>query len=713
MSAARVIRGAGQTLVLTLPERGQPRIAAWGAFVLPSETAFRALGDLMARSSRINGMDENVPAAVLLPTGGMGFFGAPAIAGHRGGRDFLMEFSEWTERETKPGRTVLVGRDLVAELSLIIEIDASGSVLSMRATLVNDGADDFVLDRCMAGSLLVDADHDEVLTFEGGWGREFHARRERLGSGLFIKENRRGRTSHDRFPAIILGRPGFGELSGPVAGLTLGWSGNHQIIVDRLDDGRRIVHAGELFEPGEFVLAAGEAYTSPLVYIGFGRDLDALAARFRDHARTKILTWPGIGPRPVTLNTWEGTYFAHDLANLKAQADAAAAIGIERFVLDDGWFGRRDDDTTSLGDWWVDPRKYPNGLGALVDHVTGLGMEFGLWVEPEMVNPVSDLFRAHPDWALQLPGRALLPSRNQVVLDLTRAEVTDYLFGRIDAILSAHRISYLKWDMNRDLTAVGDASGRAATGGQVRAFYALVDRIREAHPHVEIESCASGGGRADWGALARTHRVWTSDCTDALERLEIQRGAALFLPPEVMGAHISASPNHQTARRHSLDFRAIVALPYHLGVEMSPLALNADERSALSAWIALHKRLRPLFHGGRAFRLPDRDGRHVHGVAARGTIVLIVAQASHPLLEHPAPIRLPGDIVDLFGGELARLALPAPQVPPFVRIHEAQARLLRGEVAVPAALIATVGITVPQMLPESAVIIEITRSAEG
>ncbi len=276
-------------------------------------------------------------------------------------------------------------------------------------------------------------------------------------------------------------------------------------------------------------------------------------------------------PRPVTLNTWEGVYFDHKLEQLKAQATAAAELGIERFVLDDGWFGKRDDDTSSLGDWFVDTRKYPDGLAPLADHVVSLGMEFGLWFEPEMVNRNSDLYRAHPDWVLQVEGQPLLESRHQLVLDLTRPEVSDYLFNCIDNVLKSAKISYIKWDMNRDITHAGDANGRAATSRQTRAVYALMARVRAAHPDLEIESCASGGGRADFGVLAHTHRVWVSDCTDALERLSIQQGALRFLPPEIIGCHISASPNHQTGRVHTLAFRAIVAFFGHLGVELDPL----------------------------------------------------------------------------------------------------------------------------------------------
>jgi alpha-galactosidase len=483
--------------------------------------------------------------------------------------------------------------------------------------------------------------------------------------------------------------------------VTLGWSGNHQTVIDRLDDGRRLLHVGELFEPGEGILAPGQTYRSPLAYTG----ADSVA--FQRFVRESLMSWPGgkMSPRPVTLNTWEGNYFDHRMDSLKEQASFAAELGIERFVLDDGWFGRRDDDTTSLGDWDIDTRKYPEGLKPLVDHVTGLGMQFGIWFEPEMINPVSELYKAHPDWALQVEGRPLLLSRNQLVLDLTRREVSDYLFEKIDAVLSAHAVSYIKWDMNRDLTHAGGRDGRARTAAQTRSVYALMERIRASHPEVEIESCASGGGRIDYGVLKHTHRVWTSDCTDALERLEIQRGASAFLPPEILGSHVSASPNHQTGRRHNLSFRALVAMAYHLGVELNPLELEGSERDELKSYIATHKRLRPLLHApGANFQLEPRDGRYAWGASSAERMVLFVAQGPQMVGEQPEPLKLPEAVVAQNG--LWRVRLLHPARPEFIRISDGQTRLLAGEVTFRSADCVSIGLPLPMLRPESAVLLE-------
>ncbi len=680
-------------LVLGLPDRGMPEILAFGRNARAPE-----FWPDVTRAKRINGMDEDIASAVILPTGGMGLFGWPAMSGHRLGRDFTLEFSNWTASQVG-ARTTLAAADEVAKihLEILIETNQSG-LIAMSTALTNRGEETYSLYRCMAASFLVPAGEAVMTGFTGMWGREFQTRRGPLAHGLWLQESRRGRTSHDRFPMFFI------ETQGETLGFHLGWSGNHRMAVDTLDDGRRLVHMGELFEPGEVQLAARQSYRSPVAYAG----PDSQA--FQSFVSNELISWPGgkMKPRPVTLNTWEGNYFDHKMESLKAQADMAAALGIERFVLDDGWFGKRDDDTTSLGDWDIDTRKYPDGLAPLVDHVVGLGMEFGIWFEPEMINAESDLYRKHPEWVLEVKGRALLEARQQLVLDISRPEVADYLFGHMEAVLSTHAISYVKWDMNRDLTHVGGRDGKATTSAQTRAVYALMERVRIAFPDVEIESCASGGGRIDYGVLKHTHRVWTSDCTDALERLEIQHGASMFLPPELLGAHVSASPNHQTERRLTLAFRSLVAMAYHFGIELNPLTLNNEERAELGGLIAVHKRLRPMLHAsGAQFRLEPKDGRYVWGAEAQDRIAVFVAQGPQMVGEQPEPLCVP-----LQGGTagLWRIAAVHPQMPQFLRLSEGQKRLLVGEVSFSLDTLKHVGLPLPMLRPESAVLLEIEPS---
>ena len=692
-------------LALALPDRGMPIILSCFTYLDP-DGDWQA--DIAQRAKRVNGMDVAAPSAVYLPTGGMGNFGWPAIQGHRNGEDFILEPTQW-QVEEKEQSLHLIGHDSIAQIEIRLTFTRA-VVLVMQTQLCNLGATNYTLERCMAGSVFIPGGAETITSYRGKWGQEFQETTEPAGQALWLLENRKGRTSHDRFPAVLVK-----AMGGGVYGLHLGWSGNHVTAIDRLDDGQSMVHMGELFEPGEMILAPGATYVSPKLYAereGWG-DVEDMSPMFHRTVRENILTWPTakMKPRPVLLNTWEGNYFTHDVTRLKQQATAAAALGIERFVLDDGWFGKRDDDTSSLGDWHIDKRKYPDGLKPLIDHVVSLGMEFGIWFEPEMVSQNSDLFRAHPDWLLQVKGRPLLDSRHQQVLDLSRREVSDYLFRCIHDILKDNAIAYIKWDMNRDLTHVGGADGRAKTAAQTRAVYGLMARVRAAHPDVEIESCASGGGRADYGILEHTHRVWISDCTDALERLTIQRGARRFLPPEIMGNHISASPNHQTHRRHTLAFRAIVAFFGHLGVELDPTKLSEADRTELADWIALHKSLRPVLHAPEAvsFDLDVVDGRHVFGVSLHDDdsriehMIVAVAQATHPKFEQPAPLRLP---VYLGKGRFTVKQI-GPVSTEFARSIPSQEELISGRRVLSADMLATHGIPLPLLYPESAILLEV------
>jgi alpha-galactosidase len=334
----------------------------------------------------------------------------------------------------------------------------------------------------------------------------------------------------------------------------------------------------------------------------------------------------------VVLNTWEAIYFDHRLDRLKALADTAAELGVERFVLDDGWFRHRRDDTAGLGDWFVDEGVWPDGLHPLIDHVRGLGMEFGLWVEPEMVNPDSDLARAHPDWVLPGP-----PWRNQQGLDITIPEAYAYILERLDALLGEYDIAYLKWDHNRDLVT--------PTHNQTLAVYRLLDELRERHPGIEIESCSSGGARVDLGILARTDRVWASDTNDALERQNIQRWTQLLLPPELVGSHVGPPTAHTTGRTHDLSFRAATALFGHFGIEWDVTSASDDERAELAEWIERYKRRRDLLHSGEVVRadLPD-PAFALHGVVAADkseALYCFVAMATSAS-ERPGAVRLPG-----------------------------------------------------------------------
>ena len=432
------------------------------------------------------------------------------------------------------------------------------------------------------------------------------------------------------------GTNGFGEQRGEVWGAHLAWSGNSRVSAERLPDGRALVQLAELLHPGEVVLAPGESYRTPPVYAVYSVDGMTPASR-QFHAIVRD-AHGARRPRPVVLNTWEAVYFDHDFDTLVALAERAAAVGVERFVLDDGWFGSRRDDTSGLGDWWVSPDAHPRGLAPLIERVRGLGMEFGIWVEPEMVNPDSDLFRAHPDWTLTTDGYEPVLGRHQLVLDLAIPDAFDEILGRLDALLRDHDIAFVKWDMNRDHVQASGANGRAGTHAQTLALYRLLDELRRRHPAVEFESCSSGGARIDLGILERTDRVWTSDCNDALERQTIQYYASTLIPPHVIGAHVGPPRAHTTGRSQSLAFRAGTALFGHFGIEWNLLDATEDELAELGGWIALYRTHRDLLHSGDVLRI-DHDDPHalVHGVLAADRSAALIAYVQLTSAQHLTP----------------------------------------------------------------------------
>jgi alpha-galactosidase len=583
----------------------------------------------------------------LVPTFGVGWFGQSALLAHRDGLDFAQAITGCDVEWITPGRAVrLCLTDAVAALRIdvTLKLDEASDVLTLQSTLHNLGSAPIDVQWFAAGTLLLPGHVDAVRSYAGQHVHEFLLQTDKLSRSLWRRENRRGHTSHDCFPAAVVTTPGATDDAGLVYGAHLAWSGNHAQTIEWLHDGAYQWQMGEWLAPGEGRVAAGASLHTPEIVASCSTSgLNGLAANFHAELRSR-LKWPGgtMRPRPVHLNTWEAFYMDVRPANVMTLADAAAEVGVERFVLDDGWFQGRDHDRAALGDWWPDPVKFPQGLGPLAQHVTGLGMEFGLWVEPEMVNPDSELFRTHPDWALQLAGRPLLTSRNQLVLDIARAEVSNYLFDKIDVLLRELPIGYLKWDYNRDMTTAG-AAGYAAYRSQVHALYALLARLREAHPAVEIESCSGGGGRIDFEVLRHTHRVWTSDCIDALSRVAIQRGLLQFFPPEIMGAHVGTAPAHTTGRTQSMGFRAGVALPGHLGVELDVRHLDDAARAELKGWIALYKASRDRLHHGRVWLGEAGDGLvwQAHGDADANDVLLLVYRIAPSTHRYAPALRLP------------------------------------------------------------------------
>ncbi|MFM6854217.1 MAG: alpha-galactosidase, partial [Sphingopyxis sp.] len=610
----------------------------------------------------------------IFPGFGMGWFGQSALLAHRDGADFCFyptdiaveggDCADGADAGDRQRLTVRL-RDDVAKLQVIITLmlDADCDALTVSTMLVNHGGAPINVDWLASACLPLPPQARDVRSFSGRHNSEFIPCSDRLGRGQWRRENRHGLTSHDNFPGAVVACDGTLAHAGLAYGAQLAWSGNHAQSIEWLDDGRYQWQLGEWFAPGEVRLKPTEslrvadviATCSAAGWGGVARNFHAAIGR--------SMRWPnGAMPaRPVHINTWEGFYFDHDETRLIALADAAADMGVERFVLDDGWFHRRDDDSRALGDWTVDRAKYPDGLLPLASHIVARGMAFGLWVEPEMINPDSDLFRAHPDWVLAVAGRPLLTARNQLVLDLTQPAVCEYILDSVAKLLDELPITYLKWDHNRDLVGAGDPAGRAAYRRQILAAYALFDAIGDRWPLVEVEACAGGGGRIDAGIARRTHRFWTSDCIDAVSRVGMQRGFLQFMPAQLMGSHVGAAPAHSTGRSQSLDFRAAVAMAGHFGVENNVLLMSADERARLAQWIGFYKSWRHLLNGHTATGVAD-DGLawSCHGDGREYLLSVYRTEPSGWRYAPSIPLPFLGDAGGIDGGDVVVQRIDPP-----------------------------------------------------
>ena len=618
---------AAQTIALTTAG-GIPEVIWWGA-ALPAGEDLAQLA-AAARNDLTGGMLDRLPALSLCPEAGRGFQGQPGLMVQTEGCAPLLPAFTFERADENPGFLRLVSVADGLRLSHEFRVYETG-VIGLRTVL---DAKQPVRVQWLAAPVLPAPQDGDIIDIYGKWTREFHLNRTPWSPGIRLRESRTGRSGHEHPPYAILAGRGATNTAGEARALHYAWSGGHRMVAEELPDGRRQVQFGPA--SGAETLAGTRFETAELLAIYSGSGLNGIGATFQRDLRDRVVTWPDPArPRPVHYNCWEAVYFNHNIADLAAIADRAADMGAERFVLDDGWFGRRDDDTTSLGDWTVDRRKWPDGLHPLIAHVHKLGMTFGLWFEPEMVNPDSDLMRAHPDWMLGPADQ--VAGRNQMVLDLSKAQVRDYLFNAVSNILAEYPIDYIKWDHNRLLPLVDAA--------QTRGIYALLAALRKAHPGVEIESCASGGGRIDAGILAHTHRVWLSDSNDALERLRMQHDAALFLPACVTGSHVGPRKSHTSGRVLSMSFRAWVAAQRHFGFEMDLRELTEDEAATLKSVTAWWKANRSWMLSGTIHRLDSDDPAMVAEVqlaADGGRFVLFAGQAETSVQILPRPLRLAG-----------------------------------------------------------------------
>jgi alpha-galactosidase len=545
-----------------------------------------------------------------------GWTGHPALRGHRGGVGASNSFS--VKSAEQKDQTITVNFvDQIAGLEIEITYTLTPSdVLLMDAKVTNTAEGDYFLEHFLYWLPLAEQ-ANEVLDFYGHWTKERQPQRRSLDYGLLTRESFEGRSGHDYTITQVALNSATGFRHGEAWSLAMAWSGNNIHHVERLIDGHKSIGAGEYLLPGEVILKKGQSYQAPRAIASFSdRGLDGLTNNHYSWIRSRPNHITKLRPRPLTLNMWEAVYFDHNEVSIRQMVDKAAEIGVERVVLDDGWFGSRRNDRAGLGDWVVSDQAWPNGLDPIIKYINDKGIEFGLWFEGEMVNRDSDLYRAHPDWILQEPGRLPVEGRFQQVLDLTKEGAYNHVLSQIDAILTEHNIAYIKWDHNRHLSdPISD--GRSVVRKQTQAIYRLFDELKKRHPGLEIESCSSGGGRIDLGMIEHADRFWTSDQNDPLERQLIQRWTGLVIPPEFLGTHVGPTIGHQTHRTHSLSFRALNALFGHAGIEWNITEADANETEILKTYVTLYKEHRNLLHSGTVVRNDEIVGNaQLYGTVA-------------------------------------------------------------------------------------------------
>ena len=555
--------------------------------------------------------------------------GCLRLAGPDGGRAADLRF---VSAEAVPGKYALPGlpaacaedgacetlrlklRDAVHGLTvtLLYGVFAQADVITRAALLENEGSGPIRLDKAASACLDLPFGPWELIHFHGRHCMERQPERVPLSHNIQTLRSARGASSHQHNPFAILAAPHTTEEAGECLGAMLVWSGNFKIEceVSQMQSTRLV--AGVSDDDFSWTLEPGGQFAAPEVLFCYSdQGLSELSARYHRFLQRHIIRSPWRDkPRPILINNWEATYMDFDAQRIWDIARQARDLAVEIVVLDDGWFGERSDDSSGLGDWQFNEKKLGCTFDQLIGRVREMGLLFGLWIEPEMVCTNTALYAAHPDWALTIPGRAPATGRSQLVLDMGRPEVVDYLYNLFHRLLAEHDIAYIKWDMNRNLTDVysralpperqGEAAYRYMLG-----LYSLLDRLTRDFPQVLFEGCAGGGGRFDAGMLCYCPQIWCSDDTDAIHRIKIQYGTSFGYPPCAMGSHISASPNHQTGRSTLLSTRAVVAMAGTFGYELDLQKLTADEKEMVKAQIVRYKQLQPLLLEGRCERLTD------------------------------------------------------------------------------------------------------------
>lgn len=627
-AGARVFRldGAGVTYALGVDERGYLQPIYWGSPLAPGDPLGSGTpskpGDpiQIASASELSGFDT--AGSVTLqeyPGQGEGLVSDPGVKAvfADGNRDLVLRYrAHHVEGETLVVELADIARPLT--VTLRYTIDPATGVIARSAAVHNGDTRPVRIDQAAAAVFTLPVGDDYRLHYlTGRHAAEWQKKDLPITPALTLIESRRGSTGHGNNPWFAIGRDGLtSEEAGPVWFGALAWSGSFRISVGQDNLGRIRVNGG--YNPYDFswTLKPGETLTTPTFYAGYSDGGMGGASRtFVRFQSAHIL--PGGDARkfrPVLYNSWEATTFDVTAAGQAVLAEKAAKIGVERFVVDDGWFGARDSDKAGLGDWVVNRRKFPQGLKPLIDKVKALGMDFGLWVEPEMVNVDSDLYRAHPDWVLHYDGRPRTEGRNQLVLNLARSDVRDHLLGVLDRLVGENDIAFLKWDYNRNWTepgwpAVAQQDQQRVYVDYVRNLYYILAELRRRHPKLEIEDCSGGGGRVDLGIMGLTDEVWPSDNTDPADRLLIQDGFTQAYPVAMMMAWVTDSPNWANTRQTTLDYRFLSSMQGGLGIGANLDKWTPDDFATATKWVAAYKTIRPIVQRGDLYRIdpPTRD----------------------------------------------------------------------------------------------------------
>lgn len=504
----------------------------------------------------------------------------------------------------------LVDDLLNVTLKLYYTIYANRDVIARSSQLINNGSEKVTIDKIASASIDFPANDYELISLPGRHIKEREIQREAIQHGIKVFESKRGASSHQSNPFVALVSEKTDEFSGEVFGFSLVYSGNHEFLVEKDQFKQTRLMCGINPYTFSWVLSPNEFFQTPEALIVYSANgLNGMSQIYHELLRERVARGKfQYAERPILINNWEATYFDFDADKIKGIVDQSAELGIELFVLDDGWFGKRDGDISGLGDWYENTDKLKGGLKGIADYVHDKKMQFGLWFEPEMINQDSDLYREHPDFAIQTPNRSMSKGRDQFVLDFTRQEVRDNVTKQMCQILDNVEIDYIKWDMNRHITEAYSLSLGAENQGEffhryILGLYKMLEKLINRYPDILWEGCSGGGGRFDAGFIYYMPQSWTSDNTDAIDRLDIQYGTSLVYPPSTMGAHVSAVPNHQTGRITGLDIRGDVAMGGVFGYELDLRTLTESEKDIVKTQVAFYKQYRQLLQYGQFYRM--------------------------------------------------------------------------------------------------------------